>query len=118
MKRGCLIATLAVMGAIIALVLFDWMMPSAQMRALPKTATDKQEYFQGFNDYVRLIKDSLPAEDYEKYAKNLGMTKRLGSGELSRKYVNLGHGDAPEWWDPPRADGQPTLNMSQSGFGF
>ena len=103
MKRGCLVLVSIIGIGIIGLFLADWLLPSAATRNLPHSATEKQEYFAGFNDYVRLIKAKLPPEDFDLYAQNLGMSNKYNKNDPDKMYANLGHGDAPIWWDPPKA---------------
>ena len=104
MSRGCLVSIAVLILLVVGGVVVDLVVPSKAIARLPKSATNEQEYYQGVIDYVRSVKASLPPEDYEEYAKSMGFKTRFSERDPNRMYANLGHGDAPEWWDPPRAD--------------
>ena len=93
---------------ITAALLLDTFLPSGPRRALPESAYDIQEYYSdsGWNgDFLRVIKAKLPEKDYESYAKALGLATRYDSSkhEDIKSYIDIGAGDTPVWWDPPKA---------------
>ena len=82
---------------------------SAGRKALPKDAAGVEEHLiHGFigGDFTRLLKASLPAEQYADYAKSLGLAERFDPQMHHRieSILNMKIGDAPRWWDPPKVD--------------
>ena len=104
-KWGCIVPVVSGLSLIAILYLLDTFMPSAARRALPKSATDIQEYYSDSwnGDFVRLIKARLPKDDYEEYAKALDLSTRFDESTHAdiRSMIDIGAGDAPAWWDPP-----------------
>ena len=93
---------------LVALFVVDDIVPSAARRALPDSADSVREYYSDAwinPDFVRLVKAELPSEDYPRFATALGLTQRFDPvihGDM-RSTLEMGIGDAPEWWDPPSA---------------
>lgn len=108
-KWGCITPVVGLLLLISVGLLYDKFMPSNEHRALPKSATDIQEYYSDSwnGDFLRVIKAKLPEKDYEAYAKALSMTTKFDESvhKEIRSMIDIGAGDAPVWWDPPRASG-------------
>jgi len=108
-KWGCIVPVLGLFVLIGVALLFDKYVPSSAHRALPKSATNIQEYYSDSwnGDFVRVIKSKLPEKDYEDYAKALKMNTRFDATKHKEitSMINIGAGDAPSWWDPPKATG-------------
>ena len=106
-KWGCIAPVVGVLSLIAFLYLLDTFMPSAAGRALPESANDIQEYYSDSwnGDFVRLVKARLPEGDYEEYAKALNLSTRFDDSKHAdiRSTIDIGAGDAPAWWDPPRS---------------
>jgi len=107
-KWGCIAPLIGILSLIAVLLLLDTFMPSGARRALPSSAADIQEYYSDSwnGDFVRLLKARLPEEDYEDYAKSLDLTIRFDESKHAdiRSSIDMGAGDAPSWWDPPRSN--------------
>lgn len=106
-KWGCIAPLIGILLLIAVLLLLDTFMPSGARRALPRSATHIQEYYSDSwnGDFVRLLKARLPVEDYEDYAKSLDLTIRFDESKHAdiRSSIDIGAGDVPSWWDPPRS---------------
>ncbi len=105
-KWGCIAPLVVFIAFIVGGFLVDYFMPSASERALPSSAKYVQTYFRGFNDFARLIKADIDPEDYSTYAEAINLTKRFDPSLHAdiETMLNITVGDAPAWWNPPRAD--------------
>ena len=105
LRWGCLAPLVAFIALIVGGFLVDYFMPSAAERALPSSAKNIQTYFSGFNDFARLIKADILPEDYSTYAAALNLTERFDPSLHAdiETMLNIGVGDAPAWWNPPKA---------------
>ena len=79
--------------------------PSKARRALPESARDIHEEYDGcyHQDFCRRLKAKLPEKDYPQFIKNYGgLTKYdpLIHGDDILGMLKIGMGNyAPEWWD-------------------
>ena len=104
-KWGCLAPIAFVILGVITLFFIDAFVPSNSKKSLPSSATNVQEYYEGWNDFVRLIKADMNKQDYELYASELELTEQYEplKHEDIKSMLNMGIGDAPAWWNPPNA---------------
>ena len=109
-KFGCLLPV-AILGVlIVSVVIYDKVTPSTARKALPKSATEIEEYYReaGFmaQDFTRCLKAKMPRSEVAEYAKHLGLPHRYAKGQTVESVAGLdsGSGLAPPWFDPPRAD--------------
>ena len=106
-KWGCLLPIVAIGVLICGAFLLDYFMPSAARSKLPPSATQIQEYYScSWNgDFVRVIKAKLPREEYVSYAQSLSLATLFDPAinHDIESEINMGVGDAPTWWTPPRA---------------
>jgi hypothetical protein len=108
-KKGCLLSgclTPVVVVILTALFLIvSALRPPKPHRELPASAKNVQVYRSGglHPDFVYLIKAELPEQDLSTYLSNLNLTVKYDSKIHStiKLHVNMGYGDAPEWWDEP-----------------
>lgn len=106
-KWGCLTPIAIIISVILAIYLLDTFLPSTARRALPKSATEIQEYYSDSwnGDYLRCIKARLPEADFPVYAKKLGLNEQfdpIAHVDIAST-LNMGFSDAPAWWTPPVA---------------
>lgn len=78
-------------------------------KALPRGAANvEEELIHGIfgGDYTRLLKASLPAEQFSDYAKSLHLSERFDPQKHHgiETTLNMKIGDAPVWWNPPEVD--------------
>jgi hypothetical protein len=107
MKWGCIAPVICLLLVVVAILLVDAIVPSGPRRALPKSASDIQEYYSDSwnGDFVRIIKAKLPEKDYVDYANELKIPFSFDASkhEDIRSMIDMGAGDAPSWWNPPSA---------------
>jgi hypothetical protein len=108
-KWGCLYPTVAVVALILGVFYWDRFVPSGPRRALPRSATEVQEYYRDHwnGDFVRVIKARLPEADVPRYAKALGLTERfdpVAHREISSRINSLRNVAGQPWFTPPQAD--------------
>jgi len=100
---------IALVVLICAVLLADRFIPSNARRKLPASATHIQEYYSDclIGDFTRLIKAKLPQQDYAKYASNVNLESLFDpvNHQDIESTINLRFGDAPPWWNPPKASG-------------
>ena len=104
---GCLSPVVAVVLIVLGVLIVDKVVPSKARRALPDSASDVQEYYHDClfpPDFVRVIKARLPEEDFQQYARNLGLTMKYDPNIHGSEYdhVKMLIGSVPDWWDEPR----------------
>jgi len=106
-KWGFGIPVIGFLALLSGFYIVDTAMPSNARRALPQSATHVQEYYSDSwnGDFVRLIRADLPEKDYEEYAKRLNLSLRYDETRHKeiRSLIEIGAGEAPDWWNPPRA---------------
>lgn len=121
LKWGCLIPLVLIFAIISALFVADRFIPSSASRALPASASEIQEYYSDSwnGDYVRCIKAKLPEAEVSTYASHLGLTHKFdpANDAIKESTINIGFGDAPIWWNPPRAS-QTTFFNDEKGHEF
>ena len=81
--------------------------PSRARRALPTTAHDVSEKWEGlgfFGDFTRILKARCPQEDFPKYAQLVGATVRYDPAVHGDDYhwVTSVQSSGPDWWNEPR----------------
>lgn len=100
-SRGCL-WTLGVIAAVFLTIwIVDTVVPSRAVRALPKGATDIQEYHREAGmtgDFTRILKARIPREGVEEYARKVGATHK-NNGRAMHVYASWG-GYKTKWWNP------------------
>ena len=107
MRYGCLTPLAVITLLVVGVWLADVLLPSHARRALPGSAYDIKEYYDGYGisgDFVRILKARLPESDFIKYAEALHLSEKYDPAVHGLKYdaVKLGAGDVPDWWDEPR----------------
>ena len=107
LKWGCFTPIAIIISLIIALYLFDKIVPSTARRSLPQSAAGIQEFYSSSwnGDYVRCIKARLTEADLSIYAKKLGINDQfdpIANTDIAST-INMGFLDAPAWWTPPLA---------------
>ena len=105
-KKGCLLSgCLTPIVAVILLIVISSLIPSRSRQALPASAKNIQEYNSGglHPDFLRLVKAELPENDLSTFLSNLNLTVKYDSAIHSNmsSMINMGYGDAPDWWDEP-----------------
>lgn len=101
-KRNRIILA-AVLAVLILPNLLVRVIPSKARLALPESATDIHEEYDGCvcQDFLRLLKAKVSKEDYLQFIKNYGgLTKydQKVHGEGILRQINCGYGQAPDWW--------------------
>lgn len=93
------------LGVIAAVFLVFWIVdtvvPSGAVRALPKGATDIQEYYLDAGitgDFTRILKARIPREDVAEYARKVGATHKTAA-RVGHVYASWG-GYKTKWWNP------------------
>jgi hypothetical protein len=87
-------------AAVLAVLVFDKIVPSKAVRALPEGATDVQEYYRDAGmtgDFSRLLKARIPRNEVEAYAFKMGAQNRV-EGNAGQDYPSWVSG--PDWWSP------------------
>ena len=107
LKWGCLTPIGVIISMILAIYLLGNFLPSKIRRALPKSATEIQEYYSDSwnGDYLRCLKARLPENDFPIYAKNLGLNEQfdpIANADIS-SVINMSCSDTLAWWTPPPA---------------
>jgi len=109
-KKGCLLAgcliPLAVVVLFTILIVVDSLLPTPQTQSeLPVSATDVRVYHSGglHPDFLTLVKARLPRRHLDIYLDNLDITVKYDPTIHSdiRPRIDMGAGDAPDWWDEP-----------------
>ncbi len=94
---------LTFLAIVTAVIVVSDFLPSRSRNALPSSATEILEYYKssGFNDFERLLKARLPANDLEAYLKNLGIFKKFsGANDDAPIHWPAIASPPPEWWNP------------------
>jgi hypothetical protein len=92
--------------------------PSGPRKALPKTATEIQEYYSGAlnGDCLHLIKARVSEVDYHLYAAHFGVSRHFDS--VGHAYyadaINRELNPKPTWWESPRADALTYYSLGES----
>jgi hypothetical protein len=102
-SRRNLIILSCVLGILIIPNFLVRIIPSKARLALPKSATDIHEEYDGcvFYDFSRILKAKLPKKDYLLFIENYGgLTKYNPStdDENILSMINAYYGQAPQWW--------------------
>jgi hypothetical protein len=103
-SRGCLWALGVIAAVFLTIWIVDTVVPSGAVRALPKGATDIQEYYRDAGmtgDFTRILKARIPREDVAEYARKFGATHKT-EGRAGRVYASWG-GYKTKWWNPQKA---------------
>ena len=103
-SRGCLCTLGVIAAALLTIGIVDTVVPSGAVRALPKGATDIQEYYRDAGmsgDFTRLLKARIPRENVAEYARKVGATDKK-EGRAGRVYASWG-GFKTKWWNPQEA---------------
>jgi hypothetical protein len=99
-SRGCLWTLGVLCTAVLAVLVFDKIVPSKAVRDLPTGATDIQEYYEDFGitgDFTRVLKARIPREQVQAYALRVGAPNQE-QGKAGKDYVSWAGG--PDWWSP------------------
>jgi hypothetical protein len=78
-------------------------MPSLARRSLPWNATDIHEYYKEArfgSDFVRCLKARIDKEDFDAYAKRLGLTETYDRDKHADLHMQWNM-CREAWWDPP-----------------
>jgi len=122
-NRRNLIILSCVLGLLIIPNLLVRVIPSKARRALPESATDIHEKYNGCAcyDFSRILKAKLSKEDYLKFVGNYGgltkYKKEVHGDDILAK-INCGYGQAPDWWSENNRQVDEGYFLSESGDYF
>ncbi len=103
-KRIALILLNVPFALVLGALILDYVMPSNVRRALPASATDIQEHYDGggftlHGDFARFLKAKMPESEMPKFAAKLGLTARYSAAAHAGFPVEFS--GSPAWWNPP-----------------